>query len=76
MSFALLPPPVLGLGSANGLEFYVEDRNAIGYGELYNSTKALIGALGADQGFDPFATFTSLPVERPAARRGRRPHQA
>jgi multidrug efflux pump len=59
LSFALLPPPVLGLGSANGLEFYVEDRNAIGYGELYNSTKALIGALGQTKGFDPFATFTS-----------------
>ncbi len=28
LAFALLPPPVLGLGNANGLEFYVEDRGA------------------------------------------------
>ena len=26
LAFALLPPPVLGLGNANGLELYVEDR--------------------------------------------------
>ena len=59
LAFALLPPPVLGLGNANGLEFYVQDRAAIGYGELYNSTTGLVGALGQTEGFDPFATFTS-----------------
>jgi multidrug efflux pump len=59
IAFALLPPPVLGLGNANGLEFYVEDRGAIGYGELYTQTMGLVGTLGATPGFDPFATFTS-----------------
>ena len=59
LAFALLPPPVLGLGNANGLEFYVEDRGAIGYGELYSNTMGLIGALGGTEGFDPMATFTS-----------------
>ncbi len=59
LAFALMPPPVLGLGSANGLEFYVQDRAAIGYGELYNQTTGLVGTLGQTEGFDPYATFTS-----------------
>ncbi len=59
IAFALLPPPVLGLGNANGLEFYVEDRGAIGYGELYTQTMGLVGTLGRTEGFDPYATFTS-----------------
>ena len=62
LAFALMPPPVLGLGSANGLEFYVEDRAAIGYGDLYNNAMAMVGAIGKTPGFDPFATFTSYPV--------------
>ena len=45
LAFALLPPPVLGLGNANGLELYVQDRASLGYGELYNQTMGLIGAL-------------------------------
>jgi multidrug efflux pump len=60
LAFALLPPAVLGLGSANGLEFYVQDRASIGYGELYNNTMGLVGTLGATEGFDPTATFTSF----------------
>ncbi len=59
LAFALLPPPVLGLGNANGLEFYVEDRGGIGYGDLYTQTIGLVGALGATKGFDPLGTFTS-----------------
>src|SRR5262245_27252621 len=59
LAFALLPPPVLGLGNANGLELYVQDRAAIGYGELYNNTIGLIGALGQTKGIDPLGTFTS-----------------
>ncbi len=59
LAFALLPPPVLGLGNANGLELYVEDRGDLGYGELYNQTMAFIGALNSTPGFDPMATFTS-----------------
>ena len=58
-AFALLPPPVLGLGNANGLEFYVEDRAASGYGDLYTQTIGLVGALGQTPGFDPLGTFTS-----------------
>jgi hydrophobe/amphiphile efflux-1 (HAE1) family protein len=59
LAFALLPPPVLGLGNATGLEFYVQDRASIGYGDLYSQTMGLIGALGQTKGFDPLGTFTS-----------------
>ncbi|HEU5468765.1 MAG TPA: multidrug efflux RND transporter permease subunit [Steroidobacteraceae bacterium] len=59
LAFALLPPPVLGLGNATGLEMYVEDRGGLGYGELYSQTTGFIGALGQTPGFDPMATFTS-----------------
>ncbi len=60
LAFALLPPPVLGLGNANGIELYVQDRGGLGYGELYNNTLGLVGALGGTEGFDPFGTFTSF----------------
>ncbi len=59
LSFALLPPPVLGLGNANGLELYVEDRASLGYGELYSQTMGFVGALGQTPGIDPLGTFTS-----------------
>jgi len=60
LAFALLPPPVLGLGNANGLELYVEDRGGLGYGDLYRQTMAFIGAVNSTPGFDPMATFTSF----------------
>jgi len=60
LAFALLPPAVLGLGNAEGLELYVQDRASIGYGELNTQTLALIGALGGTPGFDPRGTFTSF----------------
>ena len=59
LAFALLPPPVLGLGNANGIELYVQDRAGIGYGELYKQTLGLVGALGGTEGFDPLGTFTA-----------------
>jgi multidrug efflux pump len=60
LAFALLPPPVLGLGNATGIEFYVQDRAGIGYGELYNQTMALVGTIGQTPGFDPRGTFTTF----------------
>jgi len=60
LAFALMPPPVLGLGNANGVELYVQDRGGLGYGELYNSTVGLVGALGGTEGFDPLGTFTAF----------------
>ena len=60
IAFALMPPPVLGLGNANGIELYVQDRGGLGYGELFRNTTGLVGALGGTEGFDPYGTFTSF----------------
>ncbi|MGE0032163.1 MAG: efflux RND transporter permease subunit [Steroidobacteraceae bacterium] len=60
LAFALMPPPVLGLGNANGIELYVQDRGGLGYGELFRNTTGLVGALGGTEGFDPYGTFTSF----------------
>lgn len=60
LTFALMPPPVLGLGNATGIEMYVQDRSALGYAELNNHTQALAGALRGIPGFDPTGTFTSF----------------
>ncbi|MCB1599516.1 MAG: efflux RND transporter permease subunit [Xanthomonadales bacterium] len=60
LAFALLPPPVLGLGNSAGVETYVQDRGAAGYGELNNQTQMLAGALRGTPGFDPYAVFSSF----------------
>jgi multidrug efflux pump len=65
IAFALLPPPVLGLGNATGIEFYVQDRAVAGYGELNDQTQALVGALRAAPGFDPLSTFSAYQANVP-----------
>ncbi len=65
LAFALLPPPVLGLGNSAGVETYVQDRSAAGYGELNHQVQALAGALRATPGFDPYAVFSSFQANVP-----------
>jgi hydrophobe/amphiphile efflux-1 (HAE1) family protein len=38
------PPPVNGIGSTGGFKLMVEDRQNLGYAELYKATQALVGA--------------------------------
>jgi multidrug efflux pump len=59
IAFALMPPPVLGLGNAAGFELYVEDRAGLGYGELNQQTQALAGTLRQTPGFDPYSVFSA-----------------
>ncbi|MBM5812904.1 MAG: efflux RND transporter permease subunit [Gammaproteobacteria bacterium] len=59
-AFVLAPPPVQGLGTAAGLDLYVQDRGGAGYGELNGQTRALIGALAGTPGFDPLGTFSTF----------------
>jgi multidrug efflux pump len=40
LAFALMPPPVLGLGNAAGYEMYIQDRSNQGFGELNNMKNA------------------------------------
>jgi len=60
LAFALMPPPVLGLGTSSGVEMFVQDRAGLGFGELNNNTQALAGALRQTPGFDPFAVLSSF----------------
>jgi multidrug efflux pump len=65
IAFALLPPPVLGLGNAAGVEAYLQDRAGLGYGELHQQVQALTGTLRGTPGFDPYAVFSSFQANVP-----------
>ncbi len=57
--FSLLPPPVLGLGNAAGVELFVQDRAGLGFGELNVQVQALAGRLRGVPGFDPNTVFSA-----------------
>lgn len=59
LAFALMPPPILGLGNASGVELYVQDRRRAGYGELNQQTQALAAAIRQTPGFDPYSVLSS-----------------
>jgi len=43
--FAIMPPPILGLGTGSGYSAYIQDRGGLGYGELQNSVQQMTGAI-------------------------------
>ncbi len=59
LAFAVMPPPVLGLGNSAGAELYVQDRGGLGYGELNAQTQALAGILRQSPGFNPYAVYST-----------------
>jgi multidrug efflux pump len=59
LAFAVMPPPVLGLGNSAGAELYVQDRGSLGYGELNTQTQALAGILRQTPGFDPYSVYST-----------------
>ena len=60
LAFALMPPPILGLGNSSGVEMYVQDRRDLGFGELNANTQQLAGALRQAPGFDPYSILSSF----------------
>ena len=36
-AFALMPPPIQGLGNGSGYSLFIEDRTGLGYGALQNA---------------------------------------
>ena len=44
-AFAILPPPILGIGTGSGFSLYVQDRTGLGYGELQQAVGAVSGKL-------------------------------
>jgi multidrug efflux pump len=44
-AFAIMPPPILGLGTGSGYSVYIQDRAGLGYGELQTAATTLSGAV-------------------------------
>ncbi|SFL11184.1 efflux RND transporter permease subunit [Lysobacter sp. cf310] len=44
-TFALMPPPILGLGNGAGYQMFIEDRSNLGYGALQNAVSAFQGTV-------------------------------
>ncbi len=57
-AFAIMPPPVLGLGTGAGFSLFVEDRAGRGDAELAQAIGALQGAVAQTPGMlPPFSTY-------------------
>jgi len=44
-AFAIMPPPILGIGTGSGYSLYIQDRSRLGYGELQTAATTLAGAV-------------------------------
>ncbi len=49
-AFAMMPPPILGLGNGNGYQLFIEDRANLGYGALQSAVAAMQGAVAQTPG--------------------------
>jgi multidrug efflux pump len=49
-SYALLPPPIQGLGNGSGYSLYLKDRAGLGYGALQDALKAFMGEIARTPG--------------------------
>ncbi|WP_016703258.1 efflux RND transporter permease subunit [Pseudomonas chlororaphis] len=49
-AYALLPPPIQGLGNGSGYSLYLEDRSGLGYGALQNALSAFQAAVAQTPG--------------------------
>ncbi|MGH8783059.1 efflux RND transporter permease subunit [Paraburkholderia sp.] len=49
-AFALMPPPIQGLGNGSGYSLYLEDRAGLGYGALQNALGAFQAAVAKTPG--------------------------
>lgn len=59
-SYALLPPPIQGLGNGSGYSLYLEDRAGLGYGALQNALKAFQAEIANTPGMTyPVSSYQS-----------------
>jgi multidrug efflux pump len=49
-AFALMPPPIQGLGNGSGYSLFIEDRANLGYGALQQAVGAFQGAVSSTPG--------------------------
>jgi len=58
LTFSFLPPPILGLGSGNGYQLFIEDRGDLGYGALQDAVVRFQGAVAQTPGMHyPISTY-------------------
>ncbi|HEY9137260.1 MAG TPA: efflux RND transporter permease subunit, partial [Terriglobus sp.] len=50
IAYALMPPPIQGLGNGSGYSLYIEDRTGLGYGALQNGLAAFQAAVAQTPG--------------------------
>ena len=56
--FAIMPPPILGIGTGSGYSAYVQDRAGLGYGELQNAVNGLAGSVAKMPGLSfPISSY-------------------
>jgi multidrug efflux pump len=57
-TFAIMPPPILGLGNGNGYQMFIEDRGNLGYGALQSAVSSFQGAVSQTPGMGfPITTY-------------------
>lgn len=44
-AFAMMPPPILGLGNGSGYQMFIQDRGNLGYGALQDAVNAMTGTI-------------------------------
>ncbi len=59
LAFALMPPPLIGLGNSSGIEMYLQDRGGLGFGALNDAVNQFSGALRETPGIDGFSVLSS-----------------
>jgi len=58
LTFAFMPPPILGLGNGNGYQLFIEDRGNLGYGALQSAVNAMQGTIAQTPGLAyPIGTY-------------------
>ncbi|WP_024892058.1 efflux RND transporter permease subunit [Luteimonas huabeiensis] len=49
-AFAMMPPPILGLGNGSGYQLFIQDRGNLGYGALQDAVDGMTGAISQTAG--------------------------
>ena len=57
-TYALMPPPIVGLGNGSGYSLYLEDRAGLGYGALQNALNTFQSTVAQTPGMTfPVSTY-------------------
>ncbi len=65
LAFALMPPPLIGIGNSSGIEMYLQDRSGVGFAQLGGAVAALSDQFRQTPGFDPYSIVTSYQANVP-----------